>query len=159
MPWGGEGGPCWHPGTLDGALLLLDSATVRPTRGNGERGSGSAGRTRLRGGLFPRFTRPAVPAGIGAIFTEGENQDHGREAGPHPSLPARCSRIQTQTWRQRSRSSPPEMLPVERHRAGRTRCRNKSLPHPPASKKTILRTRSLKMEYLWKPGSAGLSLI
>lgn len=41
------------------------------------------------------------------------------------------------------------------HRAGENTRRNKSPSHPPASKKTILRTRGLKMEYLWKPGQVG----
>ncbi|KAI4532590.1 hypothetical protein MG293_017855 [Ovis ammon polii] len=43
------------------------------------------------------------------------------------------------------------------HRARENTRRNKSPSHPPANKKTILRTWSLKMEYLWKPVGHGQS--
>lgn len=100
------------------------------------------------------FARPAVPACIGAIFTEGRIRTTA------------VRQVHIRAHRQMQPDSNPDLAPAftfflqklcqsSAHRAGENTRRNKSPSHPPASKKTVLRTRSLKVEYLGKPGQVG----
>ena len=146
--------PCWDPDIPGRPFCSWTRHREVETRGTEEEQRLLAGDAPAAGACFLVYQSSSARWNRGC-FHRGENQDHGCEQ-VHVRAHGQTQRIQTQTWRQPScsscRNSASRGFTEPRRTSVRTRAR---LIHRLTRVKTILKTRSLKMEYLWKPGQVG----
>lgn len=103
--------PCWHPGTPGQPFCSWTRHREADTRHEG--GAVTAGRRRGCAGACFLVYSPSSARWNRGDFHRGENQDHGREAGPHPSSPPDAAGFKPRPGAN-VHGLPPEMLPVER---------------------------------------------